>query len=800
MLAPHSKSYSLRSKLIIIAMFTTCITLLASNLAFIAYEYHLNRQDIDSKLTILADVITNQAGAALIFNDLAMLKNNLSTLDADSSIVRGCIYNEQQNLVGGYNIANAPSCSERWLDLSLANPLNFYRSFPITLEQKNYGTFYLEADHKALISRIKQFLWFSIAILLVAIFLALLLSNGLQGVVTRPIHDLTLTLRSILRKNDFSIRAERNNNLELGELIDLFNSLLATVETENTSLKESEERFRKLTSLAPVGIFQLDAEQNIQYINQRWRDIHHINNPQPTLMDWFLSIYPSDLSVLQPHWQTLIETQSSITVEFRLIHNDTISWVQLLAGALHDVQGNLTGYIGTLSDISEMKDAQLQMESLAFYDALTGLANRRLFRNRLEKAITTVKRTPSSVALMFLDMDQFKRINDTLGHDAGDELLKTVADRLCSCVRESDTVSRIGGDEFTILLTEIHNSSDVVTVAEKILHSLSQAIYLGDNEVFTSVSIGITLTPGDSLDANTLMKNADMAMYRAKELGRNTYQFFSEEMNRSVLEHIEIENELNEALASHQFSLVYQPKISLFNFSITGFEVLLRWHHPIKGLITPDRFIPIAEETGQILNIGQWVLEQACLQMSKLRQQYPVLENVRMAVNLSAKQFSDPNLLERIRLCIENTELPSQNLELEITESTLMDDVESAIDTMQKIKQLGITIAIDDFGTGYSSLSYIKRFPIDVLKVDRSFVMDIPKDENDMAITAAVIAMAHKLNLSVVAEGVEERDQLNFLHANFCDEGQGYFFSRPLYLEQLHQFLEQYQPNKVINL
>jgi diguanylate cyclase (GGDEF)-like protein len=429
------------------------------------------------------------------------------------------------------------------------------------------------------------------------------------------------------------------------------------------------------------------------------------------------------------------------------------------------------------------------METLAFYDPLTGLANRRLFKNRLENSVKSVLRSGQSMALMFLDMDQFKRVNDTLGHDAGDILLKEVSNRLSNTVRENDTVSRVGGDEFTILLTDIRGVKDVRVVADKILKSLAKPIRVKGQDIITSVSIGITMTPEDSTDINTLMKNADLAMYSAKEHGRNNYQFFSEEMNHSILEHLALEKEISEALQRDQFRLVFQPKVSLFDYRTTGVETLIRWEHPEKGLIPPDYFIPVAEETGQIIDIGNWVLEQACRQISTLLLKNIMAPDTKVAVNLSAKQFSDPLLPDRIREVLEITKIPPRCLELELTESTLMEDVESAIKIMQDIKNTGVSIAIDDFGTGYSSLAYIKRFPIDVLKVDRSFVMDIPEDKNDMAITAAVIAMAHKLSLNVVAEGVETEEQLKYLRQNNCDEGQGYFFSRPLSLGQLHQYL-----------
>jgi len=356
-------------------------------------------------------------------------------------------------------------------------------------------------------------------------------------------------------------------------------------------------------------------------------------------------------------------------------------------------------------------------------------------------------------------------------------------------VRNTDLVSRIGGDEFTILLSDVKNIQEVKSVAENILRSVSRPIRVKGQEISTSVSIGITMAPGDSDDINTLMKNADLAMYSAKESGRNNYQFFSEDLNHSILQGLALEKELKEAIQRNQFTLLYQPKVSLFDYHPTGVETLIRWNHPEKGLLTPNEFIPVAEETGQIIDIGTWVLEQACRQISSMIRENILPPEAKIAVNLSAKQFSDPNLVTHIVNVLEVTRIPPHALELEITESTLMDDVEAAIDIMRELKSTGVSIAIDDFGTGYSSLSYLKRLPIDVLKVDRSFVMDIPEDENDMAITAAVIAMAHKLGLKVVAEGVETLEQLQFLRQNNCDEGQGFLISRPLSLGQLHQFL-----------
>ncbi|MFC3680524.1 EAL domain-containing protein [Bacterioplanoides pacificum] len=795
------QTQSLRRKLVIISLITTGLTLLLSNLAYMSLEYYLSRHDAQNKLSVLGEVIAKRATTALTFNDYDLLHTNLRTLKADKNIVRGCIYDENQQLAADYRISEQETaCPKLLTHLQSSHSNNFSQYFVIRLERAHIGTLYLENSRQDLLNRFNQFMLFSVVILAVAVVLAVFLANQLQEVVVRPMRELSNTLQDIMNKKDYSIRASKESNDELGDLVDLFNGLLGTVEEENASLKTSEERFRKLTALSPVGIFQVDTKQQLQYVNQRWRDIHGMDDPEPSLQEWFDQVHPADLVMVQQTWNRLVVDHKSIALELRLVRRDgSHTWIHLLAGTLHDRSGELLGYLGAISDISELKAAQIQMEHLAFYDPLTGLANRRLFKNRLDKSIKSVLRSGASVALMFLDMDQFKRINDTLGHDAGDILLKEVAVRLNATVRENDTVSRIGGDEFTILLTDVHQTSDVLVVAEKLLRTLAKPIRIKGQDIVTTVSIGITLTPEDSTDVNTLMKNADLAMYRAKELGRNNYQFFSEDMNHSILEHLALEKELKEAIQREQFTLMFQPKISLFDYHITGVETLIRWQHPDKGLIPPDSFIPVAEETGQILEIGDWVLEQSCRQISSLIRDGVLSASTKVAVNLSAKQFTDPDLADRIRNVIDISQIPPQCLELEITESTLMDDVETAIHIMQEVKKTGVSIAIDDFGTGYSSLAYIKRFPIDVLKVDRSFVMDIPQDQNDMAITAAVIAMAHKLSLEVVAEGVETEEQLHFLRRNNCDEGQGYLFSRPLSLGQLHQFLRENEHKRQAN-
>ena len=786
------RARSLRQKLILVSVLTSGLTLLLMSIAHISMEMVITASDEKKRLGILAQVALEQAAKSPAKTTEDKFNDSLAVLGTDPSIIRACFYDDNRSLVSLYqrNHETDPACKEFLPDLHSAGFFDLSLIFPVYLDDKSAGSLFIEGSYLNQKEYLQRFILFSVTITLSALLISLLLANRFRNIVARPMKDLSETLTEIVGNKNYSIRATKESNDELGKLVDLFNNLLGTIEEENHSLRTSEERFRKLTALSPVGIFQVDPQQQLQYVNQRWRDIHRLTRESPTLHDWFEMIHPGDMVMVQEAWNRMVFEQESISLDLRLVRRDNAStWIHLMAGTLHDKDGILLGYLGAISDISELKAAQIQMETLAFYDPLTGLANRRLFKNRLEKSLKNLSRSDHSMALMFLDMDQFKHINDTQGHDAGDILLKEVVSRINTAVRNTDLVSRIGGDEFTILLSDVKNIQEVKSVAENILRSVSRPIRVKGQEISTSVSIGITMAPGDSDDINTLMKNADLAMYSAKESGRNNYQFFSEDLNHSILQGLALEKELKEAIQRNQFTLLYQPKVSLFDYHPTGVETLIRWNHPEKGLLTPNEFIPVAEETGQIIDIGTWVLEQACRQISSMIRENILPPEAKIAVNLSAKQFSDPNLVTHIVNVLEVTRIPPHALELEITESTLMDDVEAAIDIMRELKSTGVSIAIDDFGTGYSSLSYLKRLPIDVLKVDRSFVMDIPEDENDMAITAAVIAMAHKLGLKVVAEGVETLEQLQFLRQNNCDEGQGFLISRPLSLGQLHQFL-----------
>ena len=454
----------------------------------------------------------------------------------------------------------------------------------------------------------------------------------------------------------------------------------------------------------------------------------------------------------------------------------------------------LQGVIGMSMIASLLEDereaselASAEISHLAYTDPLTGLPNRPLFMDHLILALAQAARSNQKVAVFFLDLDRFKDINDSLGHSTGDALLRSVADRIRRCVREGDTIARFGGDEFTLLIPRIDNVEDAAKIAQKIHETLKIPFMIADRELFVTTSIGITVYPVDGVDPETLVRNADSAMYRAKDSGRDNYQLYAPAMNARALERLALENTLRRALENDELVLHYQPLVSALTRQVVGFESLVRWQHPEQGLLSPAHFISTAEMSGLIVPIGLWILRTACMQ-AKLWQKRSD-RDLYVAVNLSARQFQQPNLVDEVAAVLEETKLRPDLLELEITESNAMQNAEKTIYTLRELKALGVRIAMDDFGTGYSSLSYLKRFPIDTLKLDRSFVLDVTTDPSDAAIVSAVIAMAHSLKLHVVAEGVETEQQLDFLCSQNCDRIQGYFFSRPLPSEDLAPYI-----------
>jgi len=455
---------------------------------------------------------------------------------------------------------------------------------------------------------------------------------------------------------------------------------------------------------------------------------------------------------------------------------------------ISDSAGDISHYVANFRDISEIKATEKRLEHLAHYDTLTDLPNRSLLIVRLEQALSLAHRNQWTLAVIFIDLDHFKEVNDSLGHSTGDRLLTEVGKRLLHCVRESDTVARLGGDEFVIVLDNVANPGVVSEILGKLKDTLGRPVCLDGYELFVTASMGISLFPGDGQDAEVLLRNADSAMYHVKKEGRNHWGFYSERMNEQSRRRLQLTSGLRHAIEKNQFSLVYQPQLALATRSVCGAEALVRWEHPELGMISPLEFIPLAEDTGIIEEIGEWVLHEVCRRIVAWCDKGLCLP--RISVNVSARQFNSTNFIECVEQLVQEHRLAPGCLDLEITESLLVRTDARLLNDMQRLCDIGVVFSVDDFGTGYSSLSYLKRFPISMIKADRSFVRDIPDDRDDIEITAAIISMSHKLNIRVIAEGVETLQQLAFLSEQGCDEIQGYLCSRPLSKAAFEAFIK----------
>ncbi len=554
------------------------------------------------------------------------------------------------------------------------------------------------------------------------------------------------------------------------------------------ALQTSELRYRNLFERNLAGVYRMALDGQILDCNDSFAHIFGYSSREEVLNcpAWDFHLSAADRNAFLARLQ---ERQTLTNYEMCLRRKDGgLVWVLENCSLIPGPEGRLSLIEGTLIDITERKRAEEQVQHLAFHDTLTELPNRLLFNDRLTMAIAQAHRTPRKVTVLFLDLDRFKVINDSLGHSVGDRLLCLVAGRLKSCVRETDTVARLGGDEFTVLVPGIVAEEDAAKVAHKILEAIRLPFRIDERELFVTASMGVALYPTDGEDAETLVRNADTAMYRAKDQGRDNAQLYTPAMNAKALERLSLESRLRQALQNEELVVHYQPLVELSTGYIRGAEALLRWRHPELGMLPPGEFIPLAEISGLIVPIGRWVLLTACTQ-ARLWQQMGY-RDLSVAVNLSSRQFQQSDLVLQVTEALESSDLEPACLDLEITESNAMQNAENSISSLRELKTLGVSISMDDFGTGYSSLNYLKRFPIDRIKIDQSFVRDVTRYPDDAAIAIAVIAMAHSLKLGVVAEGVETEEQLSFLRQNRCDEMQGYLFSRPVPPEQFEVLLK----------
>jgi diguanylate cyclase (GGDEF)-like protein/PAS domain S-box-containing protein len=558
------------------------------------------------------------------------------------------------------------------------------------------------------------------------------------------------------------------------------------------NLAESQKRFKQMAENIRDVFFLQDIDGHcVHYVSPGYEEIwgRTCESLYAAPWSWADAIHPDDRAQALEKFTEGMKT-GAFESEYRIVRLDgTLRWIHVRGFPIRNVAGIVYRIAGIAQDVTEAREMQVRLVHLAHYDPLTGLPNRTLCFDRLRQVLGQARRKNWMASFLFVDLDRFKNVNDTLGHLAGDELLRQVAARLKQCVRDEDTVARLGGDEFGVILSDLTRAGDASVVAQKAIEALAKPFDLGGYETFVTASIGIASFPGDSEDPEALIKNADAAMFRAKLIGRNTYQFYTAEMNERALEKLNLENQLRRALERKEFLLHFQPKIDLSTRRANSCEALLRWKVPGNGLVSPRDFVPLLEESGLIVAVGEWVLDAACAQVRAW--QHAGITPVPIAVNLSAKQFQRSDICGTVARALAKHAIDPLFLELEITETAAMQNAEETVATLRKLKDLGVRMSIDDFGTGYSSLGYLKRFPVHALKIDRSFVTGLPDDLEDVSIARAVIGMAHSLHLKVIAEGVETEEQRRFLAANGCEEMQGYLVAKPMPADEFTRFLQE---------
>jgi diguanylate cyclase (GGDEF)-like protein/PAS domain S-box-containing protein len=622
-----------------------------------------------------------------------------------------------------------------------------------------------------------------------------------SAVVFSVLVSLPITIRLFVAGDSLSVAMGIAVLLYLGFMImslqrinrNVFENITLRIEaaTREEIVRESKERYRLLLRHLPVGIFHYNTDLIITYCNDHFAKLLHNSVERINGMDMKLL---KDQSIMPGLCRALEGEMGYYEGHYFATFSEAKGWTYMTCAPSQDGSGEIVGGIAIVQDVTEHKAAEEKINSLAFYDPLTGLPNRRLLLDRLQQALATSARNGREGALLFIDLDNFKALNDTLGHDMGDLLLQQVAQRLIACVREDDSVARLGGDEFVVMLEDLgeqdfESAAQTEAVGEKILATLGEPYQLVGHEYRCTPSIGVTLFNGHRLAKEELLKQADIAMYQAKKAGRNTVRFFDQQMQDAVTARVVLESELRKALEKHQFRLYYQIQVDKSRRPL-GAEALIRWMHPERGLLSPDQFIKVVEETDLILPIGQWVMDMACAQL-KAWQQNALTRNLALAVNVSASQLHQADFAAQVQATVQRHAINPALLKLELTESMLLKNIEDTITTMNALNEIGIQFSLDDFGTGYSSLQYLKRLPLDQIKIDSSFVRDIASDSSDREIVGTIIAMAQNLFLDVIAEGVETEEQLQFLLGNGCIHFQGYLFGRPVPIEQFEANLKQ---------
>jgi len=658
------------------------------------------------------------------------------------------------------------------------------------------------------IEKVKRITTILVATMMLTLLLGVIVALYLTKAITRPI-DALLNATRMIKSGKLDYTIDYSDKTEFGELASHFNDMsrslhngYAKLEVEiserkksEEALRESEERFALAAQGSNDGLWDWDLRNNDIYFSSRWKSMlgyadNEIGN-QPE--EWLNRVHPDDRPEMEARISTHITGRiSHFEHEFRIMHNDgEYRWMLTRGLAVRNVSGHAYRMAGSQTDITSRKMATEQLLYNAFHDALTDLPNRALFMDRLQQVITTsARRGELLYAVLFLDMDRFKIVNDSLGHLVGDKLLVAVGLKLAECVRPGDTVARLGGDEFAVLLEGISEMKDAVDVADRIHHGLSTPFMIEGHDIYAAVSIGIALGSNLYERAEQVLRDADIAMYEAKKRGSSCSEIFDAGMHANILDRIQLESELHCVLDHNELTMVYQPIIDLKTNQVAGFEALVRWNHPTRGMVYPMEFIPLAEETGLIFKIGEWILWEVCRELGALQKRFPSQPPLGMSVNISGKQFAQENLADLVIGILHETGVVPHSLAIEITETMLMDNLDRAIATMNRLRAMGVQIHIDDFGTGYSSLSYLHSLPIDALKIDRSFISKLTANGENQEIIQSIITLASSLNFDVIAEGVELNHQLEQMKALECRFGQGFLISRPMEAHAINAWVQ----------
>lgn len=710
----HLRDLPIRKKLMLIIMLISSVSLLIASLAFIITDRKNTRQAAGNNLATIAEIISANSSAAVIFGDMTAAEETLSLLEQQENIQYAAIVLKNKTSFAHYNKSGltypSPDFTHK-ADEAIFHEDHVEIFTHITYDGEHIGYVYLRSDNDGIKKQTAWHIIFTLCALFASLLVTYALSSFLQKFITNPILCLSSIARRITTEKNYTLRVVGNSKDELGSLIIDFNKMLEQIQLRDTELKINKEMLE-------------------ERVSKRTKELE----------------------------------VSNIQLEESKVRAEAVA---------------------------------KEMEHQAHHDTLTGLPNRMLLNDRIDNALAHANRDGSVLAILFLDLDRFKIINDSLGHDVGDELLKMVAKGIASCIRDEDTVARLGGDEFVVLLSHISGAGDAGKIARKIIEVLAEPVMCHGHDLAVTTSIGISIYPYDGSDANTLMKNADISMYRAKELGRNKHIYYTAEMNAASRKQLAIETNLRRALSKNELTVLYQPKVDITTNRIVGAEALLRWEHPTMGLISPEDFIPIAEDSGLIVPIGEWALNCA-LQQQKIWHDDGYTE-LKMAVNISPIQLARPGLISTLEKALLDSGVNPKMVELEITENVVMQNIDHVIATLEEIKSIGINISMDDFGTGYSSLNYLRKLPIDTVKIDRSFVHDIPHNKENVSIAKAIIAMSKSLGLQIVAEGVENIKQVHFFKQQGCYIVQGFLFSKPVSAEDFKLMLDNQDELNTIN-